>query len=1331
MSKQRLRHVVGALIWGLAPLIPLIPASSVSAATPTHIASVAPATTAVSESAVLRQFRDSGPPTMAAAAQFEATAPIRNYARPAKAKAIQSVSNPRLFREVFGFAFASSLGDPTIGYPSWNFGLLSTVAYFGVHVDWTGDFSDDSGLQIWNDPNGPVPGFIQTAHANGTKVVLTIEMFDSTNGTPNMCSALQRGALTIQRTVAQINARGIDGVNIDYESNNSSCTDPSTGAVQSSQSLFTTFVQNMRVALPAGSYLSLDSYSGAAGYRDSSGAYLGFFNIGALANSVDSFFVMAYDMEYANWDSPPLSCPNFCIGPTAPLSTYLFNDGRASSEYRAVVPASKIIMGIPYYGRKECVGGYTPSTAPPNAVGSTSAVADGYLDASTENGYFANSDYQSHRETRDPLSATRWDTFTSSTAGCTRELYWDDATALGNKYNLVVNDGLRGAGIFALNYGGGAPELWNMILLKFGQCSSAAIAADHTSPQIPGTPITFTGSAFCAGTPEYRFWTSPPGGGWSVSQPYSTTATSVWDTTGKALGTYRFEVDARNLGSPVSYDTAAIMPMRLALCVTPTLTPDHASPQLPKTVVTFTAAVICQTMPEYRFWMKAPGGTWSVVQDYSTASTLRWDTTGKAYGTYGVEIDARTQGTTVSYESVTSTTYSLTSCISTSLTSDKTSPQPTGTQVNLTGAATCDGTPQYRFLIQSPGGSSSVVQDFGGAAGYAWSAGGPGGTYALEVDAKSAAAPAGSMTTSQLSFDTVACLGAAIAGSPSSPQVPGAAVVVTGSATCTGTPQYRFQMRKPGAAWGVAQAYSPASTYNWNTTGLPIGDYGLEVDVRNAGATTDYETTVNIMFTLARPACTTPTLTPDVASPQGTGASITFTSTTTTCPQPVYRFWVMAPGASWGIARDFSSVSTFRWLANGVPGAWGVEVDVRDASRPLSYDAVMNLTYTITACSGATLTTDIAAPQTPGAQVTLTGAATCPRTAEFRFWVQPPGGGWGIVQDFRTASTFVWHTTTPGGSYGLEVDVRDQGAAAAYETKANITYGITAPCNLPSMSPNVASPQPVATAITFTATTSGCLTPQYRFWVRPPGGSYAVQQDYSPTATFSWSTTGLATGTYGFEIDVRNQGSTASYDAARGLFFTLTSPPCSAPTLKASSGPPGGTGAPVTLTGTATGCPVPQFRFWARAPGGSWGMARDYATSATSVWPGGVAAGTYSYEVDVRALGSSATYEAVANITYALVACTGASLTPNPTSPQAHGTQVVLTGSATCLGTPEYRFWVRAPGGSWTIAQDYSPMSTFTWTPAAAGTYQVEVDVRDQGAGATYETVANLSFVGT
>jgi spore germination protein YaaH len=1331
-----LRHTVIALVCGLVPTISILPAEAgppiVSgpvaqatapdqAAMPT-IAGLAPGSKAI----------DFAPPVMDLVSRQEAAAPQTAFAAgPSQPQlALQAVANPRLFREVFGFAFASSLGDPTIGYPSWNFGLLSTVAYFGVHVTWTGEFSDDSALSTWNSPTGPVPGFIRTAHANGTKVVLTIIMMDSTSGTPNMCSALQRGSVTIQNTVSQVAAKGIDGVNVDYESNNSSCTDPSTGAVQSSQSLFTAFVHNLRAALPSSSYLTVDTYSGSAGFRSGS-TYYGFFDISALANYVDAFFVMAYDMEYANGGASPLNCPSFCAGPTAPLTTYLYNDTRASMEYRAVVPGSKVIMGIPYYGRKECVRGYTPTTAPANAVGDT-VVADGYLDASTEQGYYANSDYHTNRDARDPTGSTRWDTWTSSTAGCTREMYFDDVTSLGYKYNLVINDGLRGAGIFALNYGGGAPELWSLINLKFGQCSNATISADHSSPQVPATSITFTASAFCAGTAEYRFWIQPPGSAWSILQNYSTSSTVTWNTGANALGTYKFEVDARNVGSSVSYDTTANMPMRVALCVTPALTPDHASPQLPGTAVTFSATVTCQGTPEFRYWLQPPGGSWSVVQNYGPTSTLAWNTSGKPYGTYNVEVDARTQGTQVTYESVQTMPYALTSCITSTLTTDKTSPQPTGTRVLLTGSAACDSTPQYRFMVQPPGGAWSVLRDFDPASTFTWTAGGAAGTYGLEFDAKSTTAPVSSMASSSLTFDLAACNGAAISSAPTSPQVPGATVVVTGSATCTGTPLYRFQMRKPGASWSVVQNYGAVATFNWNTTGLPTGDYGLEVDIRNTGATADYETTANAIFTLAAQACTTPTLTSDLTTPQGTGAPVTFSATTTTCPNPVYRFWVLDPGGPhWSMVQDYSAASTYRWPAAGLPGGYGIEVDVRDVSRPVPYDAVANVTFTLTACTGATLTVNPASPQQPGTSVTLTGAATCPRTSEFRFWVQAPGSRWSIARDFATSSTFIWQTTTPGGTWGLEVDVRDVGVLATYETTASITYGVIAPCTLPSLSPSVASPQLVGTVVSFTGATGGCPTPTYRFWIQPPGGAYTVKQDWGTAATFSWSTTGLASGTYGVEVDVRNQGSAVSYDSARGVFFTLTSPSCSGPTITGSPGTPTGTGTAVTFTGATGGCPAPQFRFWVRPPNGSWSIARDYATAPAYSWPGGSVPGSYAFEVDVRGLGSSTVYDAVARSTYAVVACSAAALTANPASPQTHGTQIVLTASATCLGTPEYRFWIRAPGGSWRIVQDFAPGPTFTWTTTslAAGTYQLEVDVRNHGAGATYETVMNIPFV--
>ena len=48
-----------------------------------------------------------------------------------------------------------------------------------------------------------------------------------------------------------------------------------------------------------------------------------------------------------------------------------------------------------------------------------------------------------------------------------REIYYDDATALGQKYDLVNRTNLRGAGIWALGYDGTRTELYQVLKDKF------------------------------------------------------------------------------------------------------------------------------------------------------------------------------------------------------------------------------------------------------------------------------------------------------------------------------------------------------------------------------------------------------------------------------------------------------------------------------------------------------------------------------------------------------------------------------------------------------------------------------------------------------------------------------------------------------------------------------------------------------------------------------------------------------------------------------------------------------------------------------------------------
>src|SRR5450759_1421265 len=372
-----------------------------------------------------------------------------------------------LQREVFGFALASTLSDPTVGYPSWDFSLVSTVAFFGLHVNDDGTLASDSGMTVWN--SSQLTGLLGAARSHGTKVVVTVILQDFSAGTPHMCAGLANRATTVSQTVSQVAVKAGDGVNIDYEGLNGTCPNG-----QNARSMMTDFAHQMRAALPAGSYLSVDTYASSAADP------LGFFDVLGLNSFVDSFFVMAYDLEYSNYSRPPVSCARLCLGPTAPLSGYYYNDTTTAGQYTAVVPAAKVILGVPYYGRKACVSSTAPNGYPTGAV-----TADSYLDATGESGapqVLAGS-YNAHRDVNDPAGAERWDTWWNTSLSCVRELYWDDVASLSHKYDLVSNDNLRGVGIWTLNYGGGAPELWAALNTHFACPVALTLATTQTTTE--------------------------------------------------------------------------------------------------------------------------------------------------------------------------------------------------------------------------------------------------------------------------------------------------------------------------------------------------------------------------------------------------------------------------------------------------------------------------------------------------------------------------------------------------------------------------------------------------------------------------------------------------------------------------------------------------------------------------------------------------------------------------------------------------------------------------------------------------------------------------------
>src|SRR5439155_1571779 len=330
---------------------------------------------------------------------------------------------------------------------------------------------------------------------------------------------------------------------------------------------------------------------------------------------------------------------------------------------------------------------------------------------------------------------------------------------------------------------------------------------------------------------------------------------------------------------------------------------------------------------------------------------------------------------------------------------------------------------------------------------------------------------------------------------------------------------------------------------------------------------------------------------PSPASPQAPGTQVTFSGTATGCPHAVYQFWVQPPGGSWTILQAYSSASTATWNTTGLAaGTYLFDVWAKDAGSTADWDAHVspNPAYTLLFPNTCTAVTWNApsptSPQTPGVQVTLKGTATGCSSPVYEFWVQPPGGAWSLLQSYGATPTATWNTRwMAAGTYLFDVWARQSGSTADWEAhiSPNPTYTLQAPVVCTAVTWNAASPaspQAPGTQVALNVSSTGCPNPVYQFWVQPQGGVWSILQPYSASASANWNTTGLATGTYEFDVWAKQCGSTADWQAylpSNRTYTLQTGAACSGVTLAFNPTSPQSPGAAVTLTAAASGCPNP------------------------------------------------------------------------------------------------------------------------------------------------------------
>jgi len=847
-----------------------------------------------------------------------------------KSRIATGVNNPT--KEVFGYATSGSLADPTFGYPTWNFDLLSTVAFFALHAQYNGVLIADSDWSVFD--SSTMTGLVNTAHAHGTRVVVTIV---GPGDFTDQCDALYNADTTVLQLVNQVKAKGLDGVNIDYEGQIGTCINNNPALDQSNQTLLTNFARLMRAGLDGlgpGYYLSMATYSGSAAGTD------GYFNIPNLNQYVDAFFVMAYDMDYANQDFPPLGCTGslglHCLSPVSPLGTYNYNDTVSMTQYSAVVGSGKVILGQPYYGRVACVASPVENASPISALTAVTyqeaigVVSSPDVEAGT---------YAVHRDTNEPTGLDRWDTWYDLSLGCWREMYWEDYWAYGARYSLVNLMNLRGVGFWTLNYGGGAPELWDTIQNYFVKCAQGTIAANPATTVPAGSTVTFTaGSSGCL-SPQYEFWIQYPNGAWYLTQGWGGPS-FTWNTAGLAPGTYTVHSWANRTSS--GWETYGSATITLTGCTTASLTPVNPT-QPAGTVVnlTGTSGGGCPN-PVYEFWIEYPDGKWHLQQGWG-AATDNWDTTGLTPGVYVVHSWSNQQGAAQPWEAFGSTTVTLTGCTSASLSPSSTT-QPSGSVIGLlaSSAGGCPS-PVYEYWVQYPGGSWHLAQPWGLAA-FNWDTTGlvP-GSYTVHAWANQQGAAPTLEAYASAAITLTGCSAAAI--SPSSTTQPaGSAVSLTASSTSCPNAQYEFWIQYPNGSWNLKQAWG-AGTYTWDTTNLAPGAYTVHAWARNEGPTWEVVGSATVTLT----GCTSASVTPPSGS-AAAGATVSFSVSAATCPTPNYEFWLRDPSGTWHLVQPFGASNSWAWNTTGwAKGTYTLHVWANEqGADTTTFETIGSATFTLT-----------------------------------------------------------------------------------------------------------------------------------------------------------------------------------------------------------------------------------------------------------------------------------------------------------------------------------------------------------------------------------------------
>ncbi len=318
---------------------------------------------------------------------------------------------------------------------------------------------------------------------------------------------------------------------------------------------------------------------------------------------------------------------------------------------------------------------------------------------------------------------------------------------------------------------------------------------------------------------------------------------------------------------------------------------------------------------QYAYVVQDPNGKWTVLQNYSSASSVKF--TPSLIGIYKIQVKAKNSTGTVFIKE-------LALKVNAAFTNDSTISKTTiakGQSVVLKGAASYGVAPyQYAYVVQAPNGKWTVLKGYSTAASYTWTPASA-GKYTVQIKAKDGH---DEVKVNSFTLNVVSGLTSTSTVSASSVKK-GQSVTFNASAVGGTAPyQYAYVVQAPSGKWTVLKGYSTDASHKWAPAS--VGKYTLQIKVKDAKGTVSVSS-----FTLNVAGSELTNASVVSASSVKKGQSVTFTGNATGGTAPYqYAYVVKAPNGKWTVLKSYSTAASHKWAPASV-GTYTLQIKVKDS----------------------------------------------------------------------------------------------------------------------------------------------------------------------------------------------------------------------------------------------------------------------------------------------------------------------------------------------------------------------------------------------------------------